>query len=138
MKCQFSNEEYPIVLLQIHTTKWSSYFTENMLTPAQKKCRAMAKCVYLFYRWRSDFANPIDVVVNETLIIPPEAFCPQVRPTKVGIRILNSLHVRPLANYAKGNIQGNVLQLTKHFASEGLRDEFRNTVSVLAKRFSNV
>ena len=58
--------------------------------------------------------------MNESLIISPETFCPKIRPTKVGIRVLNSLHVGPLADDAKGDIQGNVLQLAKHFAFEGL------------------
>jgi hypothetical protein len=61
------------------------------------------------------------MVMNETLIVSPEAFCPQIRSTKMSVWILNSFHVRPLANNAKGNVQGNVLQLAKHFASESLK-----------------
>ena len=75
---------------------------------------------YLLDGGRTNFADTVDVVVDEPLIIASESLRPQVGPSKMGIRVLNSFHIRPLANYAKGNIKGNVLELTVHFALEGL------------------
>lgn len=76
--------------------------------------------LYLFNGRRSDFANSVNMVVDESLIVAAKAFCPQVRPTEMSVRVLNSFHVRSFADDAKGDVESHILQLTKHFTFENL------------------
>ena len=83
---------------------------------------------YLFNGGWSDFADAVNVVVNEALVIAPESFRPEVGSPEVSVRILNALHVGPFADQTKSHVQRQTLQLIVNGLSKRGEVDLRRNV----------